>query len=94
MPIQKPKGIKAHVHRLVERSMEAVDLDARDRYGRTALMWAADIGSCPAAEVLLELGADRRAGDPLSGRYHLCQRMPMQGSLCRVRSSDSSASRQ
>ena len=74
--------------------MEAVDLDARDRYGRTALMWAADIGSCPAAEVLLELGADRRAGDPLSGRYHLCQRMPMQGSLCRVRSSDSSASRQ
>ena len=54
--------------RMVERSLEEVEVDQRDRHGRTALMWAADTGQVEAAEALLTLGADRRACDLQTGR--------------------------
>ena len=53
---------------MVERSLEEVEVDQRDRHGRTALMWAADTGQVEAAEALLALGADRRACDLQTGR--------------------------
>ncbi len=56
---------------MVERSLEEVEVDQRDRHGRTALMWAADTGQVEAAEALLALGADRRACDLQTGRCAL-----------------------
>ena len=53
---------------MVERSLEEVEVDQRDRHGRTALMWAADTGQVESAEALLALGADRRACDLQTGR--------------------------
>jgi len=56
---------------MVDRSLEEVEVDQRDRHGRTALMWAADTGQVEAAEALLALGADRRACDLQTGRCAL-----------------------
>ena len=52
---------------MVERSLD-FDINQRDRYGRTALMWAAEMNHREAAETLIDLGADRRAADPLTSR--------------------------
>ena len=64
----KPCKMGLAAARMVERSLEEVEVDQRDRHGRTALMWAADTGQVEAAEALLALGADRRACDLQTGR--------------------------
>eukprot|EP00891_Asterochloris_glomerata_P006362 jgi/Astpho2/6362/e_gw1.00091.64.1_t len=60
---------------MVERSLD-FDINQRDRYGRTALMWAAEMNHRDAAETLIDLGADRRAADPVTSRtaLHLAAR--------------------
>lgn len=62
---------------MVERSLD-FDINQRDRYGRTALMWAAEMNHRDAAETLIDLGADRRAADPVTSR---CAGPPHQ--MCR-----------
>lgn len=44
------------------------DIEERDRYGRTALMWACDSGMVDATEMLLRLGAKVEAIEPHTGR--------------------------
>ena len=45
------------------------DIDQRDRYGRSALMWAAEMNHKDAVETLIDLGSDRKLVEPQSGRY-------------------------
>ena len=63
-----------HTCSMVERSLD-FDINQRDRYGRTALMWAAEMNHREAAETLIDLGADRRAADPVTSR---CAGLPHQ----------------
>ncbi|KAL3692651.1 hypothetical protein R1sor_006302 [Riccia sorocarpa] len=44
------------------------DVDAKDRYGRTALIWAADCGHLHAVETLIRLSANIHATDNHTGR--------------------------
>ncbi|KAL2635211.1 hypothetical protein R1flu_006690 [Riccia fluitans] len=44
------------------------DVDAKDRYGRTALIWAADCGHIHAVETLIRLSANIHATDNHTGR--------------------------
>ena len=44
------------------------DVDQRDRYGRTALMWAAEMNHKDAVETLIDLGSNRKLVDPQGGR--------------------------
>lgn len=53
--------------RMVERALD-VDLEAMDSYGRTALMWAAELGHIETVDALLELGAERQTADTQRGR--------------------------
>ena len=64
-----PSSFNAALHAcsMVERSLD-FDINQRDRYGRTALLWAADMNLREAAETLIDLGADRRAADPVTSR--------------------------
>ena len=52
---------------MVERNMD-FDVDQRDRYGRTALMWAAEMNHKDTVETLIDLGSDRKLVDPQGGR--------------------------
>ena len=45
------------------------DIDQRDRYGRTALMWAAEMNHKETVETLIDLGSDRKLVEPTGGRY-------------------------
>ncbi|KAG6551405.1 hypothetical protein Mapa_007051 [Marchantia paleacea] len=45
------------------------DVDAKDRYGRTALIWAADCGHLHAIETLIRLSANIHATDNHTGRH-------------------------
>ena len=54
--------------RMVERTLD-FEIDQRDRYGRTALMWAAEMNHKETCETLIDLGSDRRQSEPHSGRY-------------------------
>ena len=45
-----------------------MDVNLRDKYGRTALMWAAEQGHVAAIETLLDLGADRTIRDSHTNR--------------------------
>ena len=56
-----------HVFRKVERTLD-MDVNLRDKYGRTALMWAAEQGHVAAIETLLDLGADRTIRDSHTNR--------------------------
>ena len=49
------------------------DVDQKDRYGRTALMWAAEMNHKETVETLIDLGSDRKLVDPQGGR---CGHMP------------------
>ncbi|CAM6110079.1 unnamed protein product [Calypogeia fissa] len=44
------------------------DVDAKDRYGRTALIWAADCGHLHSVETLIRLSANIHAQDSHTGR--------------------------
>lgn len=46
-------------------------VDQRDRYGRTALMWAAEMNHKDTVETLIDLGSDRKLVEPQGGRYDL-----------------------
>lgn len=60
--------ITCHLHcRKVERTLD-IDVNQRDRFGRTALMWAAEQGHVAAIETLLDLGSDRTIRDPHTNR--------------------------
>ncbi len=48
--------MKGAGHRLKDRA-PGLDVDAHDDCGRTALMWAAEIGSVEMVECLLSFGA-------------------------------------
>jgi ankyrin repeat protein len=43
---------------LIDRGGDALDLDAKDNYGWTALYWAAENGSTDSMQLLLQAGAD------------------------------------
>lgn len=45
------------------------NVDQRDRYGRTALMWAAEMNHKDTVETLIDLGSDRKLTEPQGGRY-------------------------
>lgn len=45
------------------------DINQRDRYGRTALMWASEMNHKETVETLIDLGSDRKLTEPQSGRY-------------------------
>ncbi|KAK9864267.1 hypothetical protein WJX84_009264 [Apatococcus fuscideae] len=66
----------------VERTLD-MDVNLRDKYGRTALMWAAEQGHVAAIETLLDLGSDRTIRDPHSNRscLHLAARAGQAASL-------------
>jgi len=53
--------------RMVERTMD-FDINQRDRYGRTALMWAAELNHKETVETLIDLGSDRKLVEPQGGR--------------------------
>lgn len=53
--------------RMVERNLD-FDVDQRDRYGRTALMWAAEMNHKDTVETLIDLGSDRKLVEPQGGR--------------------------
>lgn len=53
---------------MVERTLD-FEVDKPDRYGRTALMWAAEQSHVETAATLLDLGADRRATDQQTCRH-------------------------
>ena len=53
--------------RMVERTMD-FDINHRDRYGRTALMWASEMNHKETVETLIDLGSDRKLVEPQSGR--------------------------
>ena len=53
--------------RMVERNLD-FDIDQRDRYGRTALMWAAEMNHKDAVETLIDLGSDRKLVELAGGR--------------------------
>ena len=53
--------------RMVERTMD-FDINQRDRYGRTALMWAAEMNHKETVETLIDLGSDRKLVEPQGGR--------------------------
>lgn len=44
------------------------DIDQRDRYGRTALMWASEMNHKETVETLIDLGSDRKLVEPQGGR--------------------------
>eukprot|EP00884_Botryococcus_braunii_P013152 jgi/Botrbrau1/21838/Bobra.0190s0052.1 len=69
------RGLLKDIVRMVERTLD-FEVDTRDRYGRTALMWAAEQAHVNAAATLLDMGADRRATDPQTSRtaLHLAAR--------------------
>jgi len=52
---------------MVERAMD-FDINQRDRYGRTALMWAAELNHKETVETLIDLGSDRKLVEPQGGR--------------------------
>eukprot|EP01018_Ginkgo_biloba_P023312 Gb_30524 [translate_table: standard] len=47
------------------------DVDAKDRYGRTALIWAADCGHAQVCEALIRLNANIHVIDSFTGRSAL-----------------------
>ena len=57
----------ANAYRKVERTLD-IDVNLRDKFGRTALMWAAEQGHVAAIETLLDLGADRTIRDSHTNR--------------------------
>ncbi|KAK9815857.1 hypothetical protein WJX72_010854 [[Myrmecia] bisecta] len=69
------RGLHKDIIRMVERTLD-FEIDQRDRYGRTALMWAAEMGHIETAETLIDLNCDRKATDPQTGRnaLHLAAR--------------------
>jgi len=50
------------------RKTRHFEVDAKDRYGRTILMWASDKGHLDAVEACLRLGASIEVTEPLTGR--------------------------
>ena len=63
--------ICANACRKVERTLD-IDVNLRDKFGRTALMWAAEQGHVAAIETLLDLGADRTIRDSHTNRSAKC----------------------
>ena len=57
---------------MVERTMD-FDINAKDRFGRTALMWAAEMNHKDTVETLIDLGGDRKIVEPQGGRWGLDQ---------------------
>lgn len=49
------------------------DINAKDRFGRTALMWAAEMNHKDTVETLIDLGGDRKIVEPQGGRWGLDQ---------------------
>lgn len=68
------RGFTGVIVRLVERNVE-FDINQRDKYQRTALHWAAEMGRIECAEALLDYGADIKATE-CNGRtaIHLASR--------------------
>lgn len=56
--------------RMVERTMD-FDINQKDRFGRTALMWAAEMNHKETVETLIDLGGDRKIVEPQGGRWVL-----------------------
>ena len=52
---------------MVERTMD-FDINQKDRFGRTALMWAAEMNHKETVETLIDLGSDRKLVEPQGGR--------------------------
>eukprot|EP00959_Pyramimonas_sp_CCMP1952_P090066 1885605-Pyramimonas_sp.AAC.1 len=50
------------------RKSRHFDIEAKDKYGRTALMWACDKGHLEAVETCLRLGARAETSEPVTGR--------------------------
>ncbi|KAK9835913.1 hypothetical protein WJX74_010869 [Apatococcus lobatus] len=68
-------GMHKEIAWKVERTLD-MDVNLRDKYGRTALMWAAEQGHVAVIETLLDLGADRTVRDSHTNRsaLHLAAR--------------------
>lgn len=68
------RGYTGVIVRMVERNVE-FDINQRDKYQRTALHWAAEMGRIECAEALLDYGADIKATE-CNGRtsIHLAAR--------------------
>lgn len=62
-----PTASNSLMCRMVERNLD-FDIDQRDRYGRTALMWAAEMNHKDAVETLIDLGSDRKLVELAGGR--------------------------
>lgn len=56
------KGAIKFLIRMIERNVD-FDINQRDRYNRTALHWAAEMGQLEAAETLLDFGIDALAAE-------------------------------
>lgn len=59
--------------------MFKLDVDMADENGRTALMWAAELGHVSAVQTLLQMGADRMKKDSYNGRcggYEMLHMIP------------------
>ncbi|DBA82248.1 hypothetical protein WJX79_006826 [Trebouxia sp. C0005] len=69
------RGSSKDIARMVERIMD-FDINQRDRFGRTALMWAAEMNHKETVETLIDLGSDRKLVEPQGGRsaLHLAAR--------------------
>ncbi|GMH39520.1 hypothetical protein BSKO_07418 [Bryopsis sp. KO-2023] len=51
------RGLANDIMRLVERRLD-VDMNEKDRFGRSPLHWAAEVGHITTAETLIDLGGD------------------------------------
>ena len=60
--------------RVVERSFK-LDIDGTDENGRTALMWASELGHVSAVQALLRHGADRHRKEAVNGRCARASRL-------------------
>ncbi|KAL3152721.1 hypothetical protein ABBQ38_012312 [Trebouxia sp. C0009 RCD-2024] len=69
------RGAARDIARMVERNLD-FDIDQRDQYGRTALMWAAELNHKDTVETLIDLGSDRKLVEQTGGRsaLHLAAR--------------------
>ncbi|DBA82933.1 TPA: hypothetical protein ACH3X1_006717 [Trebouxia sp. C0004] len=69
------RGSSKDIARMVEHTMD-FDINQKDQYGRTALMWAAEMNHKETVETLIDLGSDRKLLEPQGGRsaLHLAAR--------------------